>query len=164
MVLQVMSGWCERRKEDWFCTHIGWRPLRTASVLASLLHFLVSTCLPTPPTHPHVFMDAQRALPLFAALFCTGPRCQPPAAAVAPCSLHCAAVAPQRLAQSGEPGAASGSCTQESLDKQISLQAECSSPAASCQIYGDTSHCSPSSCILLWRCPAVQYRKHQVPT
>jgi len=38
-------------KEDWFCTHIGWRPLRTASALASSLHFLVSTCLPSPPTH-----------------------------------------------------------------------------------------------------------------
>jgi len=38
--------WCEGRKEDWFCTHIGWRPLRTASALASLLHLLVSTCVP----------------------------------------------------------------------------------------------------------------------
>jgi len=26
--------------------HIGWRPLRTASALASLLHLLVSTCVP----------------------------------------------------------------------------------------------------------------------
>jgi len=46
MVLQVMSVWCEGRKEDWFCTHIGWRPLRTASVFGSLLYLLVSTCVP----------------------------------------------------------------------------------------------------------------------
>jgi len=53
MALQVMSVWCEGRKEDWFCTHMGWGPLRTASALASLLHFLVSTCVPPPPTQPY---------------------------------------------------------------------------------------------------------------
>jgi len=39
-----------------FCTHIGWRPLMSASALASLLHLLVSTCVPPlrggrSPTH-----------------------------------------------------------------------------------------------------------------
>jgi len=46
-------AWCEGRKEDWFCTHLGWRPLRTASALASLLHLLVSTCVP-PLLHPRL--------------------------------------------------------------------------------------------------------------
>jgi len=54
MVLQLMSAWCAGRKEDWFCTHIGWRPLTTASALAFLLHFLVSTCVPPPPLHVRV--------------------------------------------------------------------------------------------------------------
>jgi len=45
-VLQVMSVWCEGRSEGWFCTHVGWRPLGTASALASLLPLLVSTCVP----------------------------------------------------------------------------------------------------------------------
>jgi len=37
--------WCEGRREDWFCTHIGRRPLRAASAIASFLHLLVSTCV-----------------------------------------------------------------------------------------------------------------------
>jgi len=44
MVLQVMGVWSAGRKEDWFCTHIGWQPLGTATALAPLLHFLVLTC------------------------------------------------------------------------------------------------------------------------
>jgi len=51
--LQVVSGWCEGRK-DWFYTHIGWWPLETATALASLLHLLVSTCVPPPPAHTHI--------------------------------------------------------------------------------------------------------------
>jgi len=41
-----MSAWCEERKEDWFCTDIGRWSLRTAAALASLLRWLVSTCVP----------------------------------------------------------------------------------------------------------------------
>jgi len=51
MVLQVMRVWCEGRKEDWFCTHIGWRPLRTASALASLLRLLVQPVYLPPLLH-----------------------------------------------------------------------------------------------------------------
>jgi len=51
-VAQVIRAWCEEGKDDWACTHIGWRPLRTASALSFfLLHFLVSPCVPPPPIH-----------------------------------------------------------------------------------------------------------------
>jgi len=51
MVLQVMSAWCEGRREDWFCTHIGWRPLRAASAFASFFNCLLQPVYPPPPTH-----------------------------------------------------------------------------------------------------------------
>jgi len=51
-VLQVMSVWCEGRREDWFCTHIGWGSLRAASAIAFFLHLPVSTCVPPPSYTP----------------------------------------------------------------------------------------------------------------
>jgi len=53
--------WCEGRKQDWFCTHIGCRPLTTASALASLLHLLVETCAPPPPSHAQPPLDQAAA-------------------------------------------------------------------------------------------------------
>lgn len=36
--------WSEGSKEDWFCAHIGWWPVRTATAVASLLaHSRVAT-------------------------------------------------------------------------------------------------------------------------
>jgi len=36
--------WCEGRKEDWFCPHIGERPRRTATALVSLPVFTALSC------------------------------------------------------------------------------------------------------------------------
>jgi len=46
IVLQATSVWSERKQEDWFCTHIGWRPLEQLQPLHLYFTFLFQ------PVHP----------------------------------------------------------------------------------------------------------------